>query len=129
MQVFLKQNWNIMWKVSTRPLFHLTCSFNMTCILCTHANRNLWRYVIAAYLPLTLIIFFFMINIISTHLFAIIVVSQIATVPAVSRLLLNNLNTDPYAGSCYIAFVRVGTWTFSGPTILISVLEWVYFLP
>ena len=90
--------------------YPLAYSFNMTCIPCPHANRNWWRYVIAAYLPLTvfyIIIFFFKINIISSHLFGLVVVSQIATMPAVSRLSLITLNTDTYAGSCYIQFFRV----------------------
>ena len=34
--------------------YPLAYSFNMTCILCPHANRNWLRYVIAAYLPLTI---------------------------------------------------------------------------
>ena len=90
--------------------YPLAYSFNMTCILCPHANRNWWRYVIAAYLPLTLfyiIILFFKINIISSHLFAIVVVSQIATTPAISRVMLSTLNTDSYAGDSYILLVRI----------------------
>ena len=87
--------------------YPLAYSFNMTCILCPHANRNWWRYIIAAYLPLTLfyiIILFFKINIISSHLFGIVVVSQIATVPAVSRI---TLNTDLYAGSSYLLLAKL----------------------
>ena len=90
--------------------YPLAYSFNMTCILCPHANRNWWRYVIAAYLPLTLfyiIILFFKINILSSHLFAIVVVSQIVTPPAVSRVMLSTLNTDSYPGGSYIVLVRV----------------------
>ena len=89
--------------------YPLAYSFNMTCILCPHANRNWWRYVIAAYLPLTLfyIIILFFINIISSHLFAIVVVSQILTKPAISRVMLSTLNSDSYAGGSYITLVRV----------------------
>ena len=67
----------------------------------------------AAYLPLTLfyiIILFFKINIISTHLFAIVVVSQIVTPPAVSRAILN---IDSCAGNCYLFLVLLslhGIW-------------------
>ena len=90
--------------------YPLAYSFNMTCILCPHANRNWWRYVIAAYLPLTffyIIIFFFKINIISSHLFAIVVVSQILTSPPASRIFLSILNTDSYVRSCYMLIVRL----------------------
>ena len=90
--------------------YSLAYSFNMTCVLCPHASRNWWKYFIAAYLPLTLfyiIIFFFKINIISSHLFGLVVVSQIITMPASSRVSLSTLNTDTYAGSCYKLLVRV----------------------
>ena len=91
--------------------YPLAYSFNITCMLCPHSSRNWWRYVIAAYLPLTIfyiIIFFFKINIISSPLYAIVVASQIFTKPTVSRVILINLNKDQYyAGSCYIVFVKV----------------------
>ena len=90
--------------------YPLAYSFNMTCIFCPHASRNWWRYVIAAYLPLTLfyiIILFFKINIISSHLFAIVVVSQTITMPIMSRTMLKNLKESPYVGDSYMLLVRV----------------------
>ena len=66
--------------------YPLAYSYNMTCIPCPHARWNWFRYIMAAYLPLTLfyiVILFFNTNITSSHLFAVIYLCQFLSLPLV----------------------------------------------
>ena len=59
--------------------FPLAYSYNLTCIPCPHVGWNWFRYIMAAYLPLTLfylVIFFFKINVTSSHLFVVVIYCQ-----------------------------------------------------
>ena len=63
-------------------------SFDVTCIQCTNSKSNWWKYVLSAYLPLTvfyLIILCFKINIHTTELQGYIVYSQIISTPVYAR--------------------------------------------
>ena len=69
--------------------YPLAYSFNMTCIPCPHARWNWFRYVLAAYLPLTLFylfILFFKINI-TNHLFSVIYLCQLILLPVMIQKL------------------------------------------
>ena len=64
--------------------YPLAYSFNMTCIPCPHVRWNWFRYIMAAYLPLTafcIVMLFFKINITSSHLFAVVYFCQAITMP------------------------------------------------
>ena len=64
--------------------YPLAYSFNMNCIPCPHAHWNWFRYIMAAYLPLTLfyiLILFFKINTTTSHLFAVVYCCQTLTMP------------------------------------------------
>jgi len=74
-------------------------SFNMTCISCPNVHWNLFRYVMAAYLPLTcfyIVILFFNINITSSYLLNVVNYFQIMSVPPMLRIVVldafNNLS-------------------------------------
>ena len=72
--------------------YPLAYSYNVTCILCPHARWNWFRYIMAAYLPLTLfygIILFFKVNITSSHLFAVIYYCQSVSPPLLVRIMLS----------------------------------------
>ena len=74
--------------------YPLAYSFNMTCIPCPHARWNWFRYIIAAYLPLTLFYFlvlFFKVNTTSSHLYAVVYYSQLISMPYIVRLLFVSL--------------------------------------
>ena len=68
--------------------YPLAYSFNMTCVPCPHVHWNWFRYIMAAYLPLTafcIVMLFFKINITSSHLFAVVYFCQAITMPIVLR--------------------------------------------
>ena len=70
--------------------YPLAYSFNLTCIKCPHVGWNWGRYIMAAYLPLTLFCFFilfFQINVVSSHLHPVIWCSQTLSIPAFFRIL------------------------------------------
>ena len=71
--------------------YPLAYSFNLTCILCPHFKKNWWRYVMAAYLPLTFfyfVVLFYKINAVSSHLHPVIFYSQVSSISAMSRILM-----------------------------------------
>ena len=71
--------------------YPLAYSFNMTCIPCPRVNWNWFRYIMAAYLPLTafyVVVLFFKLNIISSHLFAVVYYCQALAMPPLMRVIL-----------------------------------------
>ena len=91
------QSWNRTGTLCGRCLpdhYPLAYSFNLTCILCPHVGWNWFRYMMAAYLPLTLfyvMIFFFKINVTSSYLLVIVVYCQSLSIPAFSRLISSEI--------------------------------------
>ena len=74
--------------------YPLAYSFSLACIQCHHIHWNWARYIMAAYLPLTLfylIVFFFKVNVVSGHLHHIVFFSQVMSIPALSRILYQSL--------------------------------------
>ena len=70
--------------------YPLAYSFNLTCIKCPHVGWNWGRYIMAAYLPLTLFCFFvlfFEINAVTSHLHPVIWCSQAISMSVMSRML------------------------------------------
>ena len=97
--------------------YPLAYSFNMTCIPCPHVRWNWFRYIMAAYLPLTvfcLLVLFFQINTTSSHLFAVVYYCQTLTLFVPLQVI--NLNYISYLGSSYIMAAKVllslyGIWS------------------
>ena len=77
--------------------YPLAYSYHMNCILCPHARWNWFRYIMAAYLPLTLfylLILFFKINTTTSHLFAVVYCCQSLTMPINIRSIFNEIEHD-----------------------------------
>ena len=98
--------------------YPLAYSFNLTCILCPHVGWNWFRYMMAAYLPLTLfyvVILFFKINVTSSNLLAVVVYCQTLSSPAISRIIMNHVvyNTNlplSFIIAGKIFFLLYGIW-------------------
>ena len=97
--------------------YPLAYSFNLTCILCPHVSWNWFRYMMAAYLPLTLfyvMIFFLKINVTSSYLLAVVVYCQSLSTPAFSRLIMSeivyNVNYISIFTAGKIFFSLYGIW-------------------
>ena len=66
-------------------------SFNLTCVKCPHGRGNWWKFVLSAFLPLTIfyfIVVFFKINTTSSHLHGFIFYSQIISLPQIIRVIM-----------------------------------------
>ena len=91
--------------------YPLVYSFNLTCVKCPHGKANWWKFVLSAFIPLTVfyfIVVFFKINITSSHLHGFIYYSQGISTPAMARLTIIGLRHYPkyltatkYVGSLY----------------------------
>ena len=70
-------------------LHPLAYSFDMNCVECPHSRSNWWKFVLAAFLPLTVFFFvvlFFNINVTSSHFHSFIWFSQGIAIPALVRI-------------------------------------------
>ena len=91
--------------------YPLAYSFNLTCIKCPDGGANWWKFVLSAFLPLTIfyfIVVFFKINITCSHLHGFIYYSQGISMPALARYIIlsvrhrpNYLTVSKYVGSLY----------------------------
>ena len=96
--------------------YPLAYSFNITCIPCPRVCWNWFRYIMAAYLPLTvfyLIVLFFKINTTSSHLFVVIYCCQSLSMPALLRNLFIGISDS--SGTHYVTAIKVlysayGVW-------------------
>ncbi len=87
------ERWNRAGALCGRCLpdhYPLAYSFNLTCIRCPHARWNWVRYIMAAYLPLTLfyiIVLFFSVSITNSQYFSVVMYAQFLTMPAFYRII------------------------------------------
>ena len=74
-------------------------SFDMNCIQCPNGSANWWKYLLAAYLPLTvfyLLVLAFRINVASSSLmYPFVVFAQSVSLPIYSRMEFLYLKTNP----------------------------------
>ena len=112
--------------------YPLAYSYNLTCIPCLHAHWNWFRYIMAAYLPLTLfyfIVVLFKINITTSHLFSVVYYCQTLTMPLVLRnIIIDEVARDTntaYSTTASILIGLYGVWNLdsSDPFILTCVLD------
>ena len=76
----------------------LVYSYDMRCVECPEGNKNVWKFLLAAFAPLTLFYFFvlfFKINVTSSHLHGCIIFSQGISMPAFVRHLVIYWNSYP----------------------------------
>ena len=96
--------------------YPLAYSFNMTCIPCPHACWNWFRYIMAAYLPLTLfylLILFFKINTTTSHLFAVVYLCQLLSLPIMAQDMFTaiaTLENKYYLRMVEFIFSLYGIW-------------------
>ena len=66
-------------------------SYDMKCVQCQNGKSNWWKFVLAAFLPLTIfyiIILFFKVNIVSSRFQGFLFYSQMVSVPVLVRLFI-----------------------------------------
>ena len=87
----------------------LAYSYDMKCVKCPHGASNWWKYLLAAFLPLTVfyfIIILLKINITSSYLHGFVLYAQIISAPGVTQELLiatseYNVSYAKWMGSLY----------------------------
>ncbi len=68
----------------------LAYSYHMQCVECPEGNRNIWKYILAAFGPLTVFYFlvlFLKVNVTSSHLHGYLIFAQLFASPAFTRTL------------------------------------------
>ena len=94
--------------------YPLAYSFSLVCVQCHHIHWNWARYIMAAYLPLTLfylIVLFLKVNVVSGHLHHVVLFSQAMSVPALSRILFKSLQKQPaYFNMAKVLLSLYGIW-------------------
>ena len=94
--------------------YPLAYSFSLVCVQCHHIHWNWARYIMAAYLLLTLfylIVLFFKVNLVSGHLHHVVFFSQAMSIPALSRLLYQKLKKQPaYFNMAKVLLSLYGIW-------------------
>ena len=76
----------------------LVYSFDLKCVECPDGRKNWWKYIFAAYVPLTffyLIVLFFKINANSSYLNGFVFYSQVVSLPVCCRILLKSVADIP----------------------------------
>ena len=78
----------------------LAYSFDVNCIKCQKGKANWWKYVLAAYLPLTVfyfVILIFKINVTSSRLYPFVIYAQAVSLPIIARVQLMYVRNTPKA--------------------------------
>ena len=73
-------------------------SYNFSCVHCPNSHNNWWKFVLAGFGPLTFFYFFMVllnINVTSSHLHGVVLLSHGIAMPALTRILLLTLQTRP----------------------------------
>ena len=71
--------------------YPLVYSFDMNCIQCPSGKANWWKYLLAAYLPLTIfyfIVLLFKINVASSSLYPFLIYAQFGSIPIFGRVVV-----------------------------------------
>ncbi len=89
-------------------------SFDVKCIQCINGNKDIWKYLLLAILPLTVLFFTLLllqINILSSSLFGFVLYSQIVSLPSFVRALVVN-KSDQIAATKFIRTFEMlyGIW-------------------
>ena len=94
--------------------YPLVYSFDMKCVECPNGNSNWWKFLLVAFLPLTIffyMIFFCRVNITSSVLFGFVWYCQMAFDPgSMKGLLVTNSNREYVQNMVRSAGVLYGSW-------------------
>ena len=73
----------------------LVLSYNLSCVECPDGNKNWWKFILVAFVPLTFFYFFivlFNINVTSSRLHGVVWFSQVLSIPIFVRLVVSSLS-------------------------------------
>ena len=98
--------------------YSLAYSYSLSCVPCPHVCWNWFRYIMAAYVPLTVfyfVILFFQLNVTSSHLLSIVFYCQTLSTPLIARnlyieLLNDQANNDHIEKAYKAFFFFLGIW-------------------
>ena len=79
--------------------YPLVNSFDLKCIQCPNGKSNWWKFVLAAFLPLTIfyfIILLFKISVVSSQFHGFVIYSQAIAMPSIAHAIYNS-NTPQYS--------------------------------
>ena len=94
--------------------YPLAYSYDMKCVQCPNGKSNWWKFVLAAFLPLTIfyvVVLFFKINVASSRFQGFLFYSQMFSLPVLVRLIIvgnYNKSKNETAIRCLVAFC--GFW-------------------
>ncbi len=97
-QFMCEKKWNRTGRLCGRCLpghSPLAYSYDMRCVKCPEGNRNIWKYILVAFGPLTVFYFvvvFFKISATSSHLHGFVNYCQLLATPAMARLITEYIN-------------------------------------
>ena len=87
----------------------LAYSYNLSCVHCPDGHKNWWKYIVVAFLPLTIfyfVVMFFKINATSSHLHGYVLFAQGISLPAFVRILM--LAVIKHKNSDVLKLIKVG---------------------
>ena len=94
--------------------YPLAYSYNLTCVRCEDDGYNWLRYIVMAFLPLTVfyfIVLLFQISVLHSHLDGFVLFSQAVTFPAISRVLVLEYYKNPFVYTSFkILTFLYGLW-------------------
>ena len=100
-------------------LYPLVYSLNMNCVECPNGKSNWWKFVLAAFIPLTVfffIVLFFNINVTSSHFLGFIWYAQgIAVTPLARALLATIRRNHNLVTAARWVLAMYGIWTLDFP--------------
>jgi hypothetical protein len=93
----------------------LVLSYNLSCVRCPDGNKNWWKFLLVAFVPLTLfycIVLLFNINVTSTRLHGVVWYSQAISTPILMRLIMPavSLNAPALLKPVKVMFIFVSFW-------------------
>ena len=99
-----------------RPLVY---SYDMSCVECLEGNKNWWKFILAAFVPLTIFYFFilfFQVNAISSPLHALLFYSQTIGSTVQARIVLFALKEHYGSNHVFVIVAKIlatvyGIWT------------------
>ena len=94
--------------------YPLVYSFDMKCVKCPHGKSNWWKYLLVAFLPITvfyMIVIFFKINITTSPLHGAVLYCQIISMPGMLRILVtipqDKIPIMSMLQKCFVSFSSV----------------------
>ena len=92
----------------------LAYSYDIRCVKCPEGNKNVWRYILVAFVPLTIFYFlvvFLKINATSSYLHGYLIFSQIISTPAfVRHIIIYEQNHQQFKLPIQVIIVMYSVW-------------------